>query len=73
MKNRNSSIAVILAYYNGEKYIKEQVNSILEQTLKDIFIYISDDKSQNKLKKINLSLSKENLIRVSIFNRKKNI
>lgn len=36
-------ILVILATYNGEKYIREQLDSILEQKSVDVDIYIFDD------------------------------
>ena len=38
-------IAVLLASYNGVKYIKEQVDSILNQKEVDVTIFISDDLS----------------------------
>ena len=36
-------VDILLATYNGEKYIREQLDSILQQTYKKIRIYISDD------------------------------
>lgn len=36
-------IDILLASYNGEKYISEQIDSILNQTYKDWFLYIKDD------------------------------
>ena len=36
-----------MATYNGEKYIREQIDSILNQTYKDIRILIRDDGSQD--------------------------
>lgn len=36
-------IAILLATYNGEKYIAEQIESLLAQTEQDFVIYISDD------------------------------
>lgn len=38
-------IAILLASYNGTKYIKEQVDSILNQIDVDVTIFISDDLS----------------------------
>lgn len=40
-------IDVLLATYNGEKYIKEQIDSILNQTYKNIRLIISDDCSKD--------------------------
>lgn len=36
-------VSVALATYNGEKYLREQLNSILNQDFKDFTLYISDD------------------------------
>lgn len=38
-------VSVLLASYNGEKYIRDQLESILSQTLSDLSIVISDDLS----------------------------
>ena len=37
-----------MATYNGEKYIEEQLESLLEQTLQNFKIFIQDDCSQDK-------------------------
>lgn len=44
----HKKIAVLLASYNGIKYIKEQVDSILNQKEVDVTIFISDDLSTDK-------------------------
>ena len=72
MLNKEVSIAVILAYFNGENYIKQQVKSILDQTIKKTDLYISDDNSLKKLKKSDLSLDNKNANRIQIYNRSKN-
>lgn len=41
-------IDILLATYNGEKYLKEQIDSILNQTYKNIRLIISDDCSTDK-------------------------
>jgi len=38
-------VSVLLASYNGEKYVREQLDSILNQTFSDLSIVISDDLS----------------------------
>jgi len=48
----NCKVAVLIATYNGEKYFKEQVESVLNQTYKNIVIYIRDDDSTDNTKKI---------------------
>ena len=40
-----TSVAILLATFNGEKYIKEQIDSIFGQTFTDWTLYISDDGS----------------------------
>ncbi len=42
-----SKIAVLLASYNGQKYIREQINSIQNQDNVDADIYLRDDKSKD--------------------------
>ena len=45
-------IDILLATYNGEKYLKEQIDSILNQTYKNIRLVISDDCSKDSTRKI---------------------
>ncbi len=41
-------VAVVLSTYNGEKYVKNQIDSILNQTYKNIEIYVRDDGSKDR-------------------------
>ncbi len=41
-------VTILLAVYNGEKYLKDQIESLLNQTYKDIKIIIRDDGSTDK-------------------------
>ncbi len=41
-------IQVLLSTYNGEKYIKEQIQSIIQQEQVEVFLLIRDDGSQDK-------------------------
>ena len=41
-------IEILLATYNGENYLKEQLDSLLNQTYKNFEICIADDNSTNK-------------------------
>jgi len=41
-------ISVLLPTYNGEKYIAEQIESLLSQTFQDFIVYIRDDRSSDK-------------------------
>ena len=49
---KNKKIAVLLAAFNGEKYVKEQIDSIKNQTNFDIHIFISIDTSNDSTLKI---------------------
>ena len=41
-------IAVILSTYNGEKYLKEQMDSLLSQEGVDITLFVRDDGSTDR-------------------------
>lgn len=38
-------LSILLASYNGEQFIKEQIDSLLNQTVQDFKLFICDDKS----------------------------
>ena len=44
----NKKISVVMATYNGEKYFKEQIDSILNQSIKPDEILICDDRSSDQ-------------------------
>ena len=58
LKNNIPNIAVLLAAYNGEQYIKEQLDSILNQEGVKLFVFVSVDKSSDST----LSIVKNYLI-----------
>ncbi|WP_236758841.1 glycosyltransferase family 2 protein [Acinetobacter junii] len=60
----NNMISVCLATYNGEKYIFEQLNSILKQLSFDDEIIVSDDHSTDKTLNIIRSINDR---RIKIF------
>ncbi len=43
----NTKIAILLATYNAEKYLAEQIDSIVNQTYADWTLYIQDDGSKD--------------------------
>ena len=53
-------VAVILSTYNGEKFLKCQIDSILNQTYKDFDLIIRDDGSKDSSVKIIEQYIKEN-------------
>ncbi len=64
-------ITIGLITYNRPKLLKRAVNSLLNQTYKDILIYIGNDYTRSKItyKSLNIKKSKK----IKIFNYKKNI
>ena len=59
-------IAILMATYNGEKYICEQIDSILNQTNKDWTLYIQDDGSTDNTVEIVHSYKDERIILVDV-------
>src|SRR5437868_15054123 len=45
-------ISIVLCSYNGERFIKEQIDSILHQTYPNIELIISDDASTDETARI---------------------
>lgn len=43
----HSTVAICMATYNGEKYLSEQIDSILNQTYSDWILFIRDDNSKD--------------------------
>lgn len=43
----NKNIAILMATYNGENYIAEQIDSLLKQTCQDWHLYVHDDGSKD--------------------------
>lgn len=66
----NSLVSVILPVYNGEKYIAQSVDSILNQTYNNIELIIIDDgSSDNTLKIINSYLNDPRVIVITRKNK----
>jgi len=45
--NKKKTVAIIMATYNGENFIKQQIDSILSQKKVSVDFYISDDSSND--------------------------
>ena len=69
---QEKNIDILLATYNGEKYLKEQIDSILSQTYKNINLIISDDASTDGTKEILKQYEKKDS-RIKIFYQEKNL
>ena len=57
MQNSDATITVLVAAYNGEAYIGEQLDSILAQSQGGIRILVSDDCSRDRTPEILRALS----------------
>lgn len=57
-------VAVMMSTYNGEKYLKEQVNSILEQENVEVDLFVRDDGSIDNTKELLLEFMKNRKIHV---------
>lgn len=47
-----SEVAVLMSTYNGQEYLQQQVDSILNQTYQDLTLYIRDDGSTDRTREI---------------------
>jgi len=54
-----STVSVIMATYNGEKYVGEQIDSILASTYQDFELYIYDDGSKDNTMTVLLKYESE--------------
>ncbi len=55
-----SKVAVMLSAYNGERFIKEQIESILNQTGVDVGLFIRDDGSKDSTLEILSAYAEDN-------------
>lgn len=65
-------IDILMATYNGEKYLVEQIDSILKQTYSNFNLIISDDNSTDSTKQI-LREYEKRYDRIKVFFNDKNI
>lgn len=68
----NEKVDILLPTYNGERFLKEQLDSILNQTYKNIRIIISDDCSKDSTPEI-LKEYKEKDDRIEIYLQPQNL
>ena len=66
------TIDILMATYNGETYLREQIESILNQTYQDIRLIISDDCSKDKTREIITEYEKKDK-RVKSYFQEKNL
>ena len=65
-------ISVCIPTYNGEKYLQEALNSVLQQTYTNIEIIVSDDSSQDKTLEIVEIFKNKSPFPVQLFNHTPN-
>ena len=65
-------IDILLATYNGEKYLKEQLDSILSQTYSEFRLIISDDCSSDNTRQILEEYEKKDS-RIKLYYQEKNL
>ncbi len=68
----DEKIDILLTTYNGEKYLKEQIDSILNQTYQNIQLIISDDCSKDSTREI-LKEYEQKDKRIKVFYQEKNL
>lgn len=59
-------VAIMMATYNGEEYLEEQVQSILRQTYKDWTLFIRDDGSSDSTRDIIARAAREHAHRIIV-------
>lgn len=65
------TVNIMMATYNGEKYLSEQLDSILSQSFQNFKIYISDDKSIDNTLEILLKYKKNYPDKIEIIDYEK--
>ena len=66
------AIDILMATYNGEKYLKKQIESILNQTYSNIRLIISDDCSTDKTMQV-IKECEEKDKRIIVYSQEKNL
>lgn len=60
-------IAIVLASYNGEKYILDQINSIINQSYHDWHLFIRDDGSSDNTLKLEKNIASKYPQKITVF------
>ena len=72
IKNNKTRVSIGLPVYNGEKYLKEAIDSILAQTFKDFELIISDNASTDRTSQICESYVNKD-VRIRYYRNEKNL
>lgn len=68
-----AEVAIIMASYNGEKYIQEQIDSILNSSFQDFELHVCDDGSTDRTEEIVSSYVKRNIGKVFFHKNRENL
>ena len=71
MKSEKPKVSVIVNCHNGEKYLKECIKSIINQTYKNLEIIIFDDNSTDGSKKIIKNIKNKKVKKIFFSKKKK--
>ena len=72
-KNSDETVAIILGYFNGRKYIAKQIESILTQSHQNLKVFIYDDCSDEALDSDMLNLETSDSDKISFKRNKSNL
>ena len=72
-KTCDLKIAIILAFYNGNEFISEQIFSIFNQSHKNFVLFIIDDCSTQKFSLENYNLSSSDKAKIKYSKRNQNL
>lgn len=65
----NKEVAILMSTYNGERYLKDQIQSILKQTYKNWHLYIRDDGSTDETRSIISKFEAKYPEKITFFNK----
>lgn len=62
-----TNVAILMATFNGERYIEEQLQSLANQTYKNITVYIHDDQSTDGTLEVIRKFAAQSDLKIHIF------
>ena len=72
MNRRKSRVSIGMPVFNGEKYLRESIESILDQTYQNFELIISDNASTDRTQEICLEYARKDN-RISYYRNDKNL
>lgn len=68
-----STVAIVMATYNGEKYVGEQIESILDSSYQDFELFIYDDGSKDDTMSVLRAYEQKNPDKIHVFQNPANM